>query len=245
MKAKPCGRETSGAQPAYGRVPEGRTAPAGASHRRFTLIELLVVIAIIAILASMLLPSLQQAKGKATQATCMGNLRQLGQCTVMYTNDWPDFLPYGYTSAVPWYMRLDPYMGGQEVRECPTLDASLRLYSYGWNSEMTSATSLKSILKPTETVLLADAAQVWYPTPNDIDPKTWALRTHCHWQMAFQGAGNWNSNTCCGGVGSRRIHVRHLNQANVLWIDGHMSTSTGREIVAYTRGNPLCLWDKL
>jgi len=54
---------------------------------------LLVVIAIIAILASMLLPSLGRAKQKAQGIKCMSNLRQLQFCWLMYADENNDIMP--------------------------------------------------------------------------------------------------------------------------------------------------------
>jgi prepilin-type N-terminal cleavage/methylation domain-containing protein/prepilin-type processing-associated H-X9-DG protein len=60
----------------------------------FTLIELLVVIGIIGILASLLMPAFSRAKGKANDAKCISNLRQIGIALVIYSDENNGRLPF-------------------------------------------------------------------------------------------------------------------------------------------------------
>jgi prepilin-type N-terminal cleavage/methylation domain-containing protein/prepilin-type processing-associated H-X9-DG protein len=60
----------------------------------FTILELLVVISIIAILASIVLPALNRAKGKGYQVVCLNNQRQLALAWNLYPDDHEDYLPY-------------------------------------------------------------------------------------------------------------------------------------------------------
>jgi prepilin-type N-terminal cleavage/methylation domain-containing protein len=66
--------------------------------RGFTLIELLVVIGIIALLISLILPALARAKGKARQAACLNNLRQISVALHLYTDDSNGVFPISGTN---------------------------------------------------------------------------------------------------------------------------------------------------
>jgi len=86
-----------------------------AAARGFTLIELLVVIAIIALLVSILLPSLNQAKLVAQAAVCGSNMKQLGNVFHLYGAENDDCLPRyyfapGMTIGAEYYRFYDPYI---------------------------------------------------------------------------------------------------------------------------------------
>lgn len=94
----------------------------------FTLIELLVVVAIIAILASLLLPTLSRAKGAARSAECRNNLHTMGLAMRMYLDDFNAYPPtqgmgimgfdqaYGWLMEDDWKMELVPFIGVKDDR---------------------------------------------------------------------------------------------------------------------------------
>jgi prepilin-type N-terminal cleavage/methylation domain-containing protein/prepilin-type processing-associated H-X9-DG protein len=83
------------------------------SEGGFTLIELLVVIAVIAILAAILFPVFAQARGKARQAACLSNVRQIGLAVSLYVQDYDETFPNGINVYDGWRIWAGEGWAGQ------------------------------------------------------------------------------------------------------------------------------------
>ncbi len=99
----------------------------------FTLVELLVVIGIIALLISILLPSLAKAREAAVRVQCSSNLRSVGQSIAMFSADRKGRLPYAHSTIFggPWwgswmysvdfFQLIDNYGADKRIFVCPVV----------------------------------------------------------------------------------------------------------------------------
>ncbi len=99
----------------------------------FSVVELLVVIAVVAVLMSVLLPSLSAAREEGRKIRCMANERQVGMGLVGYSLDWKGFYPYGtpqlpgnppsYDPRTWWRWNVYPYMNLPQTAAAYTAQA--------------------------------------------------------------------------------------------------------------------------
>ncbi len=191
----------------------------------FTLIELLVVIAIIAILAALLLPALNRARLTARKIQCASVMKNYGYALTMYTNDNAGYLPaIDNTEGQYWIIALSFYLDrnmsdsirysisniGKYLLPCPEKEKS-NLFSYAYNGYLNSSVSGQPVWK--KVGQLKNISSL----PAFID--------HSNRQVWNSAASSFDPNS-----GSSPIKYRHLNGANMLFVDGHVLWETQKTI---------------
>ncbi|OGV69026.1 MAG: hypothetical protein A3K18_26750 [Lentisphaerae bacterium RIFOXYA12_64_32] len=189
-----------------------------------------MVIAIIAILASLLLPALRQAREKASGAVCHGNLRQICLAQQMYGQDNDEVVVEAHysNSGTAWdggYFddRLDAYLNTEDIWYCPSRpQRTPRERGYynqygmpcgfyrqtrptallGCNGVMVKAVQIRH---PEATPLNAESAQgMTGPVFGDPDPSRGLYRTAATFL-------DWPPPI-----------YPHINQRSILHFDGHV-----------------------
>lgn len=213
----------------------------------FTLIELLVVVAIIAVLISILLPSLSAARCQAKRTKCGSNLHSIGQAINLC---WTENRGYGpgwddgglAVNMLTWYDVLFDmdYSGNEGVGLCPAdarPDGPAETRGRGWNFWFVDDYGVNRQRKPGVRGSYAINALMHWNHPRDkfddaarqvfaIDGWwTWFGSLNAVWLMHWKAFGEVRDPLTYPNWEGTMVGWRHCKGfgANTLYVDGHVS----------------------
>ncbi|MBR7105026.1 MAG: prepilin-type N-terminal cleavage/methylation domain-containing protein [Lentisphaeria bacterium] len=227
-----------------------RKFPFPPAQPAFTLIELLVVIAIIAILAAMLMPALSQARETARSASCLANLKQIGQGCASYVNEYDGYILPNYgvqqtaekTVPNPWNLYgsyLSRFSGASELKweqgsainGCPSRNAST--YPVLTESQIKGGRTARhysyGIVQSVSGAGMPKAGADFYKLAPIRRPSYYYH--FCDSETSAQiNNNNYFYNKTLHGEEYNGVDFRHRggSAANFLHLDGHTTTANNR-----------------
>jgi prepilin-type N-terminal cleavage/methylation domain-containing protein/prepilin-type processing-associated H-X9-DG protein len=178
--------------------------------KAFTLIELLVVVAIIALLISILLPSLARARELSKRTVCSANVRGVGQACKIYAQENMEFWPTVETTTgkVTYTGTLGKNRSSVSDANSSTMSTTRNFWMLIRNGDITvklmKCPSSNEQMDDTEnlntyydfkgTGYVSYGYQIPYPTPDlcrpseDMDPRMVLVADRSPWSYAPEGA---------------------------------------------------------